>query len=506
MKIFHKPTIITVIVDVLLLSFSFFVVLKWFPLTTNTPFTKYSLPSLFYVITWILCSYLFQRYRPLKRQGFFVTALKLVGTSVVVSLFYLVLIQLYFNNQFSEYVLFAVSIIVFAINYVALNIYFAYRFAVEYKDIVLASEENRVNAKAKEAVPLDKESWIDLCATIQDHSGKRVFQFLNENLTLADGNTYVYATTDPLVLKFQPHYQYSTIIQLEKLNNILGINKMLSIANEKLPDDGVFICCYESKSTYKKEVLNRYNKGFNYIFYVFNFVVKRIIPKIFLSQWLYFYFTGGRNRVLSKAEVLGRVYSCGFKVLREKKIGHLTYVFAKRVKQPEMLLNKTYGPLIRLHRYGKNGEPFDVYKMRTMHPYSEFLQTYIYERNSLKDGGKFYKDFRVTTMGRIMRRFWIDELPTIYNLMNGDIKLVGVRPLSVQYFNLYDKELQEKRIAYKPGLLPPFYADMPNTLSEIQESELKYLNACEKQGTFITDVRYFFLILQNILIKKARSA
>src|SRR5665647_3539564 len=184
-----------------------------------------------------------------------------------------------------------------------------------------------------------------------------------------------------------------------------------------------------------------------------NFIVKRIIPKIFLSQWLYFYFTGGRDRVLSQAEVLGRIYSCGFKVIREKKIGHLTYVFAKRVKQPEMLLNKTYGPLIRLHRYGKNGEPFDVYKMRTMHPYSEFLQAYIYERNNLKDGGKFYKDFRVTTMGRIMRRFWIDELPTIYNLMNGDMKLVGVRPLSVQYFNLYDKELQEKRIAYKPGLL-----------------------------------------------------
>ena len=116
MKIFHKPTIISVIVDVLLLSFSLFVVLKWFPLTTNTPFTKYSLPSLFYVITWVLCSYLFERYRPLKRQGFFHAALKLVSTSVVVSLFYLALIQFYFNNEFSEYVLIAVSIIVFAIN------------------------------------------------------------------------------------------------------------------------------------------------------------------------------------------------------------------------------------------------------------------------------------------------------------------------------------------------------------------------------------------------------
>jgi hypothetical protein len=57
-----------------------------------------------------------------------------------------------------------------------------------------------------------------------------------------------------------------------------------------------------------------------------------------------------------------------------------------------------------------------------------------------------------------------------------------------------------------PGLLPPFYADMPETLDEIQASEMRYLVACEKHGTFITDFRYFFKILHNILIKKARSA
>lgn len=100
----------------------------------------------------------------------------------------------------------------------------------------------------------------------------------------------------------------------------------------------------------------------------------------------------------------------------------------------------------------KNGEPFDVYKMRTMHPYSEFLQTYIYERNNLKDGGKFYKDFRVTTMGRIMRRFWIDELPTIYNLMNGDMKLVGVRPLSVLIISIYTiKNYRKKELHTNPA-------------------------------------------------------
>jgi len=59
---------------------------------------------------------------------------------------------------------------------------------------------------------------------------------------------------------------------------------------------------------------------------------------------------------------------------------------------------------------------------------------------------------------------------------------------------------------HRPGLLPPFYADMPRTLDEIQESERKYLLACEKNGVLLTDIKYFFLILKNILIHRARSA
>jgi hypothetical protein len=45
-----------------------------------------------------------------------------------------------------------------------------------------------------------------------------------------------------------------------------------------------------------------------------------------------------------------------------------------------------------------------------MHPYSEYLQEYIYENNKLQQGGKFNNDFCVTTLGRIMRKTWIDEL------------------------------------------------------------------------------------------------
>jgi lipopolysaccharide/colanic/teichoic acid biosynthesis glycosyltransferase len=90
------------------------------------------------------------------------------------------------------------------------------------------------------------------------------------------------------------------------------------------------------------------------------------------------------------------------------------------------------------------------------------------------------------------------------NFFQGDMKIVGVRPLSKQYFELYRKDVQDRRIKYKPGLIPPFYADMPTDLDEIQESELKYLDSYDRHPV-VTDFRYFWKSSWNILFKKARS-
>ena len=157
-----------------------------------------------------------------------------------------------------------------------------------------------------------------------------------------------------------------------------------------------------------------------------------------------------------------------------------------------------------MRRHGKNGRIIHVYKMRTMHAYSEFIQQYVYEQNSLADGGKLKDDFRVSTLGKFFRKYWVDEIPMIINLLRGDLKIVGVRPLSAHYLSLYTPELRAKRLQHKPGLLPPFYADLPKTLEEIMASEMNYLTAYEKYG-WMTDIRYFFKASFNIIIKSARS-
>ena len=140
-----------------------------------------------------------------------------------------------------------------------------------------------------------------------------------------------------------------------------------------------------------------------------------------------------------------------------------------------------------------------------MRPYSEYLQEYVFQKNDLKEGGKIKDDFRISPEGKILRKFWIDELPMIFNLLKGEMKLVGVRPLSQHYFSLYTKELQELRVKTKPGLIPPFYVDMPITLEEIIVSELKYLKAHEK-APYTTDFIYFWKSMNTIFIKRKRSS
>lgn len=501
----YKPSKISIIFDFLFLALCIFVVLRYFPLTTQNPFKKYDLASFIYLVIWFIVSYFLGRYRPLHKQKYVPTSFNLIYATIITFLLMWAVSHFFFNKYFSVNVLFTFTTALFFVNSAFHFVYFAMLYAANY-DQETIDTESRTDANLKPATPLDEESYRDLCSVISDFSGENVLKELSQNINLQSGNTYISFSMALNEFRAKSKYKFSAIVILQLLNNIRGINRMLSVINTKLPDNGMMVCCFETKSTIKKRFLSKYPKGLNYVFYTISFLFNRFIPKLFLTKRLYYDLTGGKNRVLSKTEVLGRLHLCGFEIIKEKKIGQINYVYAKRVKQPDLYINRFYGPLISLHRIGKNGKKFNVYKFRTMHPYSEFLQAYIYQKNSLQEGGKFKNDIRVTTLGRFMRKYWLDELPMLINFLRGEMKIVGVRPISAHYFSLYSKELQELRTKFKPGLLPPFYADMPKTLEEIEESEMKYLRLCQKNGTIITDIVYFFLIIRNILFKKARSA
>ena len=124
-----------------------------------------------------------------------------------------------------------------------------------------------------------------------------------------------------------------------------------------------------------------------------------------------------------------------------------------------------------------------------MYPYSEYLQDYIYKNTVLKQGIRQTMILNFI-IGWFFRKFWIDELPMIINLLKGDIKLVGVRPLSKNKFKMYPLYVQKKRSKFKPGLIPPFYFDLPNNFKELIDSELKYLMRYKK--SFFNRPEVFF--------------
>jgi len=301
---------------------------------------------------------------------------------------------------------------------------------------------------------------------------------------------------------------FSGDLSLIEVNSIINkcryINKFFEACNRALMDDGSINIRFETKDQRKHRILAENLWGLNWVLLLLDFVFHRAAPKVTLSKAMYFWLTHGKRRVLSKTEVLGRMICCGFDIESYETGNTCDTVVAVKKREPKYDPNPTYGPLISLKRLGKGGKLISVYKIRTMHPFSEYLQSYVMANNGLAEGGKFNEDFRITRWGRFLRKTWLDELPMILNWLNGDLKLVGVRPISSHYYSLYPEDLQNMRKHVKPGLLPPYYADLPSTLEEIIESERRYLLA-SKEHRIWTDVRYGARICWNIFFRGKRS-
>lgn len=313
-------------------------------------------------------------------------------------------------------------------------------------------------------------------------------------------------TDDGLKLSVYAERKPKLFVEKRSLNAIRHLNTLLNKANETLEDGGYLWCHCRTAALKRWTIMTKYPWGINYLFFICHFLWHRVMPKLNLTKNVYFWVTKGKNRTFNRVEVLGRMYRAGFEVVDEEYRNGEFFVLARKLKAPIWDDIPSGSLLIKLKRVGKNKELIGVYKLRTMYSYSEYLQPYIYEHNHLQKGGKFADDYRVTPWGKWMRKLWIDELPMFINFFKGEMKLVGVRPLSRHYFSLYTKEMQELRTKVKPGLLPPFYYEKqtPKTIEEVQASERRYVEACLKRPV-LTDIKYFFGTIGNIIFRGKTS-
>lgn len=152
---------------------------------------------------------------------------------------------------------------------------------------------------------------------------------------------------------------------------------------------------------------------------------------------------------------------------------------------------------------GLNKKPFTSYKFRTMVENAEEIEKKLREKNINEMNGVYFKlkeDFRVTKLGRILRKFSMDELPQLYSVLKGDMSLVGPRPVRI----LEKDELHDwhrRRFSIRPGVTSLWVIRGKNKITdfdEIAKLDLQYLD----NWSLWTDLRIMLKTLPILLLGK----
>ena len=160
----------------------------------------------------------------------------------------------------------------------------------------------------------------------------------------------------------------------------------------------------------------------------------------------------------------------------------LIYLIRKNLGEPVFFTQE---------RPGKDGKPFKMIKFRSMRDAVD------------KDGNPLPDSERLTTFGKKLRATSLDELPELWNVLKGDMSLVGPRPLLMSYLPLYN-EFQFRRHEMKPGVTGWAQVNGRNALSwdEKFAHDIWYID----HYSFWLDMKILFLTVKKVFIKEGISA
>ena len=160
----------------------------------------------------------------------------------------------------------------------------------------------------------------------------------------------------------------------------------------------------------------------------------------------------------------------------------------------------TPGPVFfRQQRSGLSGVPFTLYKFRTMVTNAEQFKHELEAMNEMT--GPVFKvtnDPRVTPVGKFLRKYSLDELPQLWNVLHGEMSLVGPRPLPVDEVKRFDNLAHRRRLSVKPGLTCLWQISGRNQISDFKDwvrLDLQYID----NWSFWLDLKILLLTLPAVL-------
>ncbi|MBR0092323.1 MAG: sugar transferase [Lachnospiraceae bacterium] len=161
---------------------------------------------------------------------------------------------------------------------------------------------------------------------------------------------------------------------------------------------------------------------------------------------------------------------------------------------PAIMIESPGSPVFAQERVGRNGRHFRMYKFRSMVPDADRRKKELMEKNEMQ--GAMFKmedDPRVTKVGRFIRKYSIDELPQFWNVLKGDMSLVGTRPPTVDEVERYRVE-HKRRLSVTPGITGLWQTSGRSDIydfDEIVRLDLQYID----QWSLLLDAK---LILKTI--------
>lgn len=149
--------------------------------------------------------------------------------------------------------------------------------------------------------------------------------------------------------------------------------------------------------------------------------------------------------------------------------------------------NKGAGVIFSQERPGKDSKIFKVYKFKSMTDEKD------------KNGELLPNEQRVTKVGSFIRKYSLDELPQLFNVLKGDMALIGPRPLMPRYLKLYSPE-QARRHEVRPGISGWAQVNGRNTITwtEKFKYDVWYVDHC----SLLLDIKIIILTIKNVLSHK----
>lgn len=166
------------------------------------------------------------------------------------------------------------------------------------------------------------------------------------------------------------------------------------------------------------------------------------------------------------------------------------------------LLIETPGPLFfKQQRVGRNGRVFNMYKLRSMYTDAEERKKE-FEKNNTMNGlmFKMENDPRITKVGKVIRKYSIDELPQFFNVLKGDMSLVGTRPPTLDEFTKYSSH-HKRRLSMRPGITGMWQVSGRSDIHDFEEVvklDCEYID----NWSLLTDIKILFKTVKVVFTGK----